>query len=396
MSDPLIEYEDSTQTGKTLYALARNAAGLWLNDTTPEAYNAADWTSYAIALTETGASGYFTASTPALPAGTYVVGVRLRAGATPAVSDLSLGSFEGYWDGVSWHTGPAFVDALNPTLMQLLTRQLSFFGATTPVTQDTYETAGFYNGKVYYQSTTLGTPMYVWWNGGNWILSTAVGTDGAAYFQSGNSNTASNYSHQGTATGTAIGTIAGGAMLDPYQPGGPFAANVTAWDGATQSITVDGNGYPNVNAADLAGTNAGSAPAWYTTPPTSSAIAGAVWTNATRTLSSFSFAVQVGSYSAGQDPATLVLNATAANYDTAGSIGAAIQAGGSGGNPWATVMANATTYGQAVRRIASLIGGQLTESADHTQSSFADMGDPTTTVVTSTQTATSRVVTFLH
>lgn len=116
MADTLIEYEDSTQTGKTLYALLRNASAQWWNGSAMEAFNAVHWTSYAVAMSETGSTGYFTVTTPgSLPAGVYAVGVRVQAGGSPAVSDLSLGGFQGYWDGSAWHAGPTYADELPAT-----------------------------------------------------------------------------------------------------------------------------------------------------------------------------------------------------------------------------------------------------------------------------------------
>lgn len=110
MPDTLIEYEDSSQSGKTLYAAIRDSAGHWWNGTASEAYNATDFATYAVALAEEGASGYFTAATPALPAGRYTVGIRQKAGASAAPSDTTLGGFSAYWDGSGWHATDGYFD----------------------------------------------------------------------------------------------------------------------------------------------------------------------------------------------------------------------------------------------------------------------------------------------
>lgn len=102
MAETLIEYEDTTQSGKTLYAVVRDASGHWWNGSTFEAYSVGDFANYAVALAEQGASGYFTGATPGLAAGPYVVGVRSKAGASPAPSDASLGGYQAYWDGSQW------------------------------------------------------------------------------------------------------------------------------------------------------------------------------------------------------------------------------------------------------------------------------------------------------
>lgn len=212
MSDNLIEYEDTTQSGKTLYAVVRDSTGKWWNGTTTEVYAAADFANYAVAIAEQGASGFFSGATPAtLPAGPCAVGIRQRAGAIAAPTDTSLGGFNAYWDGAQW------------------------------------------------------------------II-------------------------------------------------------------------------PDASVA---------------------AVPQAVWASPSRTLSSFGFSltVTVGSYVAAAAPDALV---------------------------WEAIMANSTAYGQALRRIAAVLGGQQTDAPDHSSSSFADMGDPSTTVVTSTQTATQRTVAFQH
>lgn len=109
----LIEF--TTSTGLNLYAVVRDAATVW-NQLTPgfEAYNAANWTStkYAIAMSETGASGYYSVTFPAsIPDGTDVtIDVRLRAGGSPSPSDTSIGF------GTYRFTGSLLITSANVTL----------------------------------------------------------------------------------------------------------------------------------------------------------------------------------------------------------------------------------------------------------------------------------------
>lgn len=165
----------------------------------------------------------------------------------------------------------------------------------------------------------------------------------------------------------------------------------------------------------------------YTAPPTVAQIATAVWTDTTAgdfttqgspgyilvhqlagaftsaTSSVFSTAalvnapgggnVTVGGYASGQDPATLVLGANAASWNTAGTIGHDINASGSASDPWGGVI-TATQAGTLVRAAAAVLVGKLTESADHTTSTWLDAIDGTTTRVTSTQTTTTRTPTI--
>jgi hypothetical protein len=100
------------------------------------------------------------------------------------------------------------------------------------------------------------------------------------------------------------------------------------------------------------------------------AIASAVWANGTRTLSSFGTlvadaaaavwatvsrtitgTVQVGSYAAGQSPATLVLDAASSSHTAGGTVGADIAAaaaggggGGGGSDQWLTDVSDPDTY----------------------------------------------------
>lgn len=89
--------------GATLYAIVRTATGRYALGTTPEAFDAAHWASYAIALAElaTG-SGQYAGDFPALPAGIYAVDVYAQAGSSPAPSDgppLATGQMQ--WGGTA-------------------------------------------------------------------------------------------------------------------------------------------------------------------------------------------------------------------------------------------------------------------------------------------------------
>lgn len=103
MANNLLEFENSAFSANTIYAVIRSVTATWWNGATFEAYNATDWPNYAVTTTQVGTSGYFTGSTPALTAGIYDVGFRLKATGTAAPSDLTVGGFEGYWDGTNWY-----------------------------------------------------------------------------------------------------------------------------------------------------------------------------------------------------------------------------------------------------------------------------------------------------
>jgi hypothetical protein len=76
------------------------------NGSSFENFNSSDWTSYASALTETGATGIYLAAFPSLAAGVYLITLRQRASTNPAISDTPIGSQLLSWDGAQ------FIDAL--------------------------------------------------------------------------------------------------------------------------------------------------------------------------------------------------------------------------------------------------------------------------------------------
>ena len=122
------------------------------------------------------------------------------------------------------------IPTFTPAAWEVLTRRIVATGTTSPVTADTYKIGGFdSNNNIYYVSTTLGTPAYMWNNGSGWTISTTLLTNGASYFTTGSSaNVLGPYTAQGSATGTPSVTFKGGAMLDALQLSGPVAANITA------------------------------------------------------------------------------------------------------------------------------------------------------------------------
>lgn len=82
----------------------------------------------------------------------------------------------------------------------------------------------------------------------------------------------------------------------------------------------------------------------------SSHTAADVWNDgvvAVRVLTGFSFNVTIGGYAAGQDPATLALDASAASHNTANTIGAKINASASAGDPWGTAIPGTYSDGTA-------------------------------------------------
>lgn len=74
----------------------------------------------------------------------------------------------------------------------------------------------------------------------------------------------------------------------------------------------------------------------------------------------------ISTYTSGEDPATLVLGATAASWNTAGTIGAKINAAGSAGDPWATLLPGSYASGTA----GNIIGNNLNASITSRMASY--------------------------
>lgn len=91
-------------TGSTLYArILGSGNSVWSTSGGTggfESYAAADWTDYAISLTEQGASNIYVGNFPAaVPAGVYDLDARRQVGASPAVSDVNVSTGEVHWNG---------------------------------------------------------------------------------------------------------------------------------------------------------------------------------------------------------------------------------------------------------------------------------------------------------
>lgn len=88
-------------TGRTLYAVVYDTTGRVWNGAAFVAFNAPDWGTYAVTVTEQGASGYYTGDFPVVTGGAYNVAVRDRSGGSPAVGDPVAGSGQVYWTGTA-------------------------------------------------------------------------------------------------------------------------------------------------------------------------------------------------------------------------------------------------------------------------------------------------------
>lgn len=79
-------------TGRVVYTIIRNTSDQVWNGSSFVAYNAANWTTYAVSLAEQGATGYYAATIPAgiTVDGIYTVEHHDRSGGSPAVTDATV------------------------------------------------------------------------------------------------------------------------------------------------------------------------------------------------------------------------------------------------------------------------------------------------------------------
>lgn len=88
-----------TDSGRTLYFQIRDTSGFVWNGSSFEAYNAANWTTYDIALTEQGSSTVYTATFPSIAAGQYSLIGFEQVGVSPAEGDFIVAAADVTWDG---------------------------------------------------------------------------------------------------------------------------------------------------------------------------------------------------------------------------------------------------------------------------------------------------------
>lgn len=92
----------SGQTGLNLYVHIRDSAGNIWNGSSFVSWNSANWSTYALAMTEQTSSGYYNVAFPsAITAGKYSYFVYQQLGGSPAAGDTPFGASQIYWDGTN-------------------------------------------------------------------------------------------------------------------------------------------------------------------------------------------------------------------------------------------------------------------------------------------------------
>lgn len=152
----------------------------------------------------------------------------------------------------------------------------------------------------------------------------------------------------------------------------PDNADIATIVATTNRFLFDGNSYVKANAETV------SDKTGYTltvTPPTAAQVATAVWTDLTAgsdfqtagsvgafvlTLSGGGGGnVTVGGYANGEDPATLVWNAVASNFNTAGTMGNKLNAAGGAADPLGNYVPGNYLPGTAGNAIGLLLGANV-------------------------------------
>lgn len=123
---------------EAVYCILRNPAGLFYDanaDDDFEAFAVADWSDYAIDLAQADAAGSgnvaMRGDMPAeVPAGYYRLDFFVRAGASPAQTDVRLGGTFARWDGATLSDADAWVCSLLRAALAVLAGNMSFSEST--------------------------------------------------------------------------------------------------------------------------------------------------------------------------------------------------------------------------------------------------------------------------
>lgn len=246
---------------------------------------------------------------------------------------------------------------------------------------------------------------------GGTLASTSVTTVASGTAQAGGASTitlqagssATTDLYKGNFIVISSGTGAGQSRVITGYIGGTLVATVSrAWTvqpDNTSVYSIIANPHPAMDA-NLAVVLPSTAPSTFlSTDATIAALpsAAAIWAAGTRTLTAQSDSAGVTTlltrvpqtflfdgagnvrsityaYNTGQDPAALVLNATASSYNTAGSIGNKINAAASAGDPWTAALPGSYASGSA----GNILGNRLDAAVSTRQSGSSAVTLPTT------------------
>src|SRR4051812_8943838 len=87
-------------TGKTLYAVVLRASdGQVWNGSSFESLLTANWSTYAVTMTEQSTTGFYYGTFPVVAVGLYDVWIYWRSGGSPATTDVLVGQQNEDWSG---------------------------------------------------------------------------------------------------------------------------------------------------------------------------------------------------------------------------------------------------------------------------------------------------------
>ena len=153
-----------TSPSGTLYARLMNPSGLWWNGSSFEAYSAANYTNYDIAMTEQGNSGVYVADFPSAitTAGSYEYFVHRLSGGYPAEGDPVINTGKIDWTGsvsvssvTGAMTGSEFRDYVLRKGFKRTDKDTELYEATTDAIQEMRRRFKFDEAAV--ESTTTDT-----------------------------------------------------------------------------------------------------------------------------------------------------------------------------------------------------------------------------------------------
>lgn len=160
------------------------------------------------------------------PDGTGHYHVEGTYGGQPAYERHPAGYWLWYHDATDWRistapgeSAPGYWTRTNP--------KLRISGTLNPDIVGDFQEDGTYNGETAYRNA--GSTWWIWWDGGQyWHISTAKGSDGAAYWTSPDLDLVDDYAPGGTATGTAtVALIAATETPGLYTPAGTYTGTAT-------------------------------------------------------------------------------------------------------------------------------------------------------------------------
>jgi hypothetical protein len=108
-------------SGASLYAIVRDNGANVYDGSTFESYDAGHYGSYALPMSEIGASRYYVGTFPSVDPGSYRIAVYVQSAGSPAEGDALVDHFALVWDGAQPINVPSLFEALFELLPASLT-----------------------------------------------------------------------------------------------------------------------------------------------------------------------------------------------------------------------------------------------------------------------------------